>query len=156
MGYMNTSADARKVRTGKDGCVLNASGKVLASVESFKSSASFSSQSYKPLGDFQEHTVPDSYKVTLVMSYVMIEDDQFITDIFAMMKDGTVPNWTFQGKLQGMENSASVLQNELVTYRQCVPDGNIDIQNLAVGDIVKREINMTVNEPPSLDEKIKY
>lgn len=156
MSYMNTSADARKVRTGKDGCVLNANGKVLASVESFKASSSFSSQSYKPLGDFQEHAVPDSYKVTLVMSYVLIEDDQFIKDIFAMMKDGIVPNWTFQGKLQGLNNSANVLQNELVTYRSCVPDGNIDIQNLAVGDIVKREINMTVNEPPSLDEVIQY
>jgi len=35
-------------------------------------------------------------------------------------------------------------------YRQCVPSGTIDLQNLSVGDTIKRAWSLFVNDPPEL------
>ena len=39
-----------------------------------------------------------------------------------------------------------------MNYRQCVPSGTIDLQNLSVGDIIKRAWSLFVNEPPELQK----
>jgi len=37
-------------------------------------------------------------------------------------------------------------------FRSCVPDGSIDIANVASGDIINRSWSFRVNEPPELQE----
>lgn len=39
-----------------------------------------------------------------------------------------------------------------MNYRQCVPSGAIDLQNVTVGDLLKRAWSMFVNEPPELQK----
>ena len=100
---------------------------------------------YQPLGDAQEHSVLQSYKVTLTMSQVIVEDDDLIADVFDMMHTGQQPDWTFQGVVYGRNGST-----QRMNYRGVVPDGNIDLQNVSIGDIIKRAWNMAVNDPPEL------
>ena len=56
-----------------------------------------------------------------------------------------MPAWNFQGVVKGRNDS-----EQRMIYRQCVPSGTIDLQNLSVGDIIKRAWSLFVNEPPEL------
>lgn len=142
--------DGRFALTGKDGGIFDGSGKLLATVESFQSQVNVTNSPYQPLGDAQEHSILQSYKVTLTMSQIIVEDDALATDIYDMMHTGRQPDWTFQGVLYGRNGTT-----QRVNYRGVVPDGNIDLQNVSVGDIIKRAWNMAVNNPPELQSLLR-
>lgn len=137
--------DTRKVLTGKDGALFNDAGVMLATVESFTTQVNITNAKYQPLGDMQEHEAPQSYSVSLTFSQIIIEDDAFIKELLTAMKVGTLPMWNFQGLVRGHYGT-----EQRMNYRSCVPSGTIDLQKLAVGDIVKRDWTFTVNEPPAL------
>ena len=143
----NNSApiDTRKVLTGKDGALFNDQGVMLATVETFQTQVNVTNAKYQPLGDAQEHEVFQSYGVTLTFTETVISDEQFISELFAAMKSGVMPSWNFQGVVNGRNGS-----QQRMTYRQCVPSGTIDLQNLSVGDIIKRAWSLFVNDPPEL------
>ena len=79
------------------------------------------------------------------MTQVVVEDDQFIVELFEAMESGITPCWDFQGTLTGLNGS-----EERVVYRDCLPSGQVDLQNTAVGDVIKRAWNFFVNRPPKL------
>lgn len=137
--------DTRFAITGKDAVIYDGNGTLLATVESYQAQVNITNAAYQPLGDAQEHSVLQSYKVTLTMSQIIVEDDGLIQDVFEMMQTGQQPEWTFQGVLYGRNGTT-----QRVNYRGVVPDGNIDLQNVSVGDIIKRAWNMAVNDPPEL------
>lgn len=143
----NTQAagDSRHTRTGKDGAFFNQDGKLLATVETFSSNVSFNNAQYQVLGDAQEHEAPNTYKVSLTMSQVVVEDDEFITELVNALETQEMPVWNFQGSLLGRNNS-----EERMTYYECIPSGQVDLQNVAVGDVVKRNWNFHVNKAPKL------
>lgn len=143
----NNSApiDTRKVLTGKDGALFNDQGVMLATVETFQTQVNVTNAKYQPLGDAQEHEVFQSYGVTLTFTETVISDEQFISELFAAMKSGVMPTWNFQGVVNGRNGS-----QQRMIYRQCVPSGTIDLQNLSVGDIIKRAWSLFVNDPPEL------
>ena len=144
---INTRAagDARQTRTGKDGAFYNADGVLLATVESFSSNVSFNNASYSVLGNAQELESANTFKVTLTMSQIVVEDDAFIQELMTAMKEQTMPYWNFQGVLTGRNGS-----EQRVVYSECVPSGQVDLQNITTGDVVKRAWNFAVNQPPEL------
>ena len=144
---INTRAagDARQARTGKDGAFYNADGVLLATVESFSSNVSFNNASYSVLGNAQELESANTFKVTLTMSQIVVEDDAFIQELMTSMKEQTMPYWNFQGVLTGRNGS-----EQRVVYSECVPSGQVDLQNITTGDVVKRAWNFAVNQPPEL------
>lgn len=137
--------DARKVLTGKDGALYNDEGVMLATVETFQTQVNVTNAKYQPLGDAQEHEVFQSYGVTLTFTEVVIADERFIQELFQGMKSGVMPAWNFQGVVKGRNGS-----EQRMIYRQCVPSGTIDLQNLSVGDTIKRAWSLFVNDPPEL------
>mgnify|MGYP000967490338 CR=1 FL=1 len=137
--------DTRKVLTGKDGALFNDQRVMLATVETFQTQVNVTNAKYQPLGDAQEHEVFQSYGVTLTFTETVISDEQFISELFAAMKSGVMPSWNFQGVVNGRNGS-----QQRMIYRQCVPSGTIDLQNLSVGDIIKRAWSLFVNDPPEL------
>lgn len=139
------SGDARHARTGKDGAFFSGDGTLLATVESFTSNVTFNNSSYSVLGDAQEHESANTFSVSLTMSQVVVEDDQFIQELMSALNNQTMPSWNFQGSLTGRNGS-----DERVAYYECVPSGQVDIQNVAVGDVIKRNWNFFVNQPPAL------
>ena len=142
MSIINTQAvaDARKARTGKDGALYNSNGKLLASIETYQSQMAVANQKYHPLGTPKEFEVFDSYGLTLTFTECVVEDGEFITDLLNMQSTGEIPEWNFQGVLKGSNGS-----EQRYIYNNCVPSGNIDIQNIAVGSIVKRQWSLFVN-----------
>ena len=136
--------DSRKVLTGKDGALYNDAGTMLAT---FQTQVNVTNAKYQPLGDMQEHDAPQSYAVTLTFSQVVIEDDEFITEFMNALKEGTMPIWNFQGLVKGRNGT-----EQRMNYRSCIPTGTIDLQNLSVGDLIKRAWSFTVNEPPALQK----
>jgi len=137
--------DARKVLTGKDGALYNDEGVMLATVETFQTQVNVTNTKYQPLGDAQEHEVFQAYGVTLTFTEVVIADERFIQELFQGMKSGVMPAWNFQGVVKGRNGS-----EQRMIYRQCVPSGTIDLQNLSVGDTIKRAWSLFVNDPPEL------
>lgn len=142
--------DSRFALTGKDGVIYDGAGKLLATMENYQVQVNVTNASYQPLGDAQEHGILQSYKVTITMSQVIVEDDDLIADVFEMMQSGQAPDWTFQGVVYGRNGST-----QRMNYRGCVPDGSIDLQNVSVGDIIKRAWNMAVNDPPELQSLLR-
>ena len=138
---LNTAAaaNAQKVRTGKDGALYNSQGKLLASMESFQSQMSVNNTKYQPLGTNQEYEVNTSYGVTLTFSELVVEANEFITDLLNCQETGVLPDWSFTGKIQGLTKTQAYV------YPNCVPSGTIDLQNVQSGDIIKRAWSMYVN-----------
>lgn len=145
MRNTRAAGDSRHARTGKDGAFYNADGVLLATVESFTSNVNYSNAKYSVLGDAQEHETANTFAVSLTMSQIVVEDDAFIQELFEAMETQTMPVWDFQGSLLGRNGS-----EERVVYRECVPSGQVDLQNIAVGDVIKRSWNFFVNRPPKL------
>lgn len=145
MRNTRASGDARHARTGKDGAFYSDDGVLLATVESFTSNVNFNNASYSVLGNAQELETANTFSVSLTMSQVVVEDDEFIVELMEALENQTMPSWNFQGSLLGRNDS-----EERVVYRECVPSGQIDIQNIAVGDVIKRAWNFHVNKPPKL------
>ena len=142
--------DTRKALTGKEGALFNSAGTMLASVETFQTQVNVSNAKYQPLGDAQEHEVFQSYGVTLTFTEIVIEDETFIKELFEAFSTGVMPEWSFQGVVQGRNGS----QPRMV-YRGVVPSGTIDLQNLSVGDIIKRAWSLYVNDPPELQSLLR-
>ena len=76
MSIINTqaTADARKVRTGKDGALYNGKGKLLATVETFQAQMAVSNQKYHPLGALREQEVLDSIGTTLTFTECVCQE----------------------------------------------------------------------------------
>ena len=145
---LNTRAagDSRHARTGKDGAFYNKDGVLLATVESFTSNVTWNNASYSVLGDAQEHETANTFAVNLTMSQVVIEDDAFIQELVEAMSTQEMPVWDFQGTLTGRNGS-----EERMVYYDVIPSGQVDLQNVTTGDVVKRAWNFFVNRPPKLN-----
>ena len=50
----------------------------------------------------------------------------------------------------------NVFIEERMIFRDCVPSGNIDLQNVSVGDLIKRQWSLFVNRPPELQNLLSY
>ena len=126
------AGDSRHARTGKDGAFYSEDGVLLATVEQFTSNVNWNNAKYSVLGDAQEHETANTFAVNLEALMEALE-----TQI--------MPAWNFQGTLLGRNGS-----EERVVYKECIPSGQVDIQNVAVGDVIKRNWNFFVNRPPKL------
>lgn len=145
MRNVRAAGDARHARTGKDGAFFSDDGVLLATVESFTSNVNYNNAKYSVLGDAQEHETANTFSVSLTMSQIVVEDDRFIVELTNAMETQVMPSWNFQGSLLGRNDS-----EERFIYRECVPSGQIDLQNVSVGDVIKRNWNFFVNRPPKL------
>lgn len=143
---VRAAGDSRFARTGKDGAIYDEDGTLLATVDSFRANVTYNNAKYTVLGDPQEHETAATYAVNLTMSQVCVEDDKFIQGIAqSMQNDGELPYWTFQGSMQGRNGS-----EERFVYNEVIPSGEVDLQNITTGDVVKRNWNFFVNRPPKL------
>ena len=148
MAIVNNSpiVDVRKVMTGKDGALYDGDGNLLVSMEGYQAQVAITNQTYQPLGDAQEHSTMTSYKVTLTFTEIVVEDSKFFKLLMEGLKTHRMPVFNFRGSVRSPYDDSE----EQVVYRDCVPDGTIDIQNMAVGELYKRAWSFVVNQPPEL------
>lgn len=143
--------DTRHLTTGKDGMLFDEAGELLATMETYQTQTNYTNASYQPLGDAQEHAVMSGYKVTLTFTECVVESSSMFQELFESMRSGQPVMWTFQGTQKGRNGS-----EERIIYRDCVPDGAIDLQNVTIGDIYKRAWSLVVNRPPELQNLLSY
>lgn len=143
------ASDARHARTGKDAGLYDENGVLLASMESFTSKVTYNNAKYNALGDPQEHETANSYGITLAFVEIVIEDLEMFKTLMGALKSGITPQFVFQGVLQGLNGS-----EERVVYRECIPSGDIDLQNVANGDVIKRNWSLYVNGKPDLQKEL--
>lgn len=153
MAQINTKAGghAKHARTGKDGALYNSNGTLLATVESFTAQTSMNNAQYSVLGNALELETAGTHKHTLTFSQVCIQDDGFIQGLMDFFSGkAAVPNWTFQGVIKGVDGK----KEERIVYKNCIPSGQIDLQNVTTGDVVKRNWSFNVNSEPVLQKKL--
>ena len=153
MSVLNNApiVDVRTVMSGKDGGLYDENGTLLVSTESFQSSVAVNNQTYQPLGDAQEHGTMSSYKVTLQFSEIIVETSEFFKQLMEGLRTHRMPVWNFRGMVRSPYDGSE----EQTVYRDCVPDGNIDIQNMKVGELYKRTWSFIVNQPPELQSYLQ-
>lgn len=146
MSILNAApgVDVRKVMSGKDGALYDDEGTLLVSVESFQSQVAITNQTYQPLGTAQERSTMTSYKVTLTMTEIVVTNSKFFHLIMEGLKTHAMPVLNFRGMVRSPYDGSE----EQVVYRDCVPDGTIDIQNMQPGELYKRNWSWVVNQPP--------
>lgn len=160
MAAINTKAGghAKHARTGKDGALYNSQGVLLATIESFTAQVSMNNAQYNVLGNALELETLGSHAITITFSQVVVADDTYIRGLMEFLNGGTPPNWTFQGVLKGITTKDSKgkekTTEERVIYKNCIPSGQIDIQNIAVGDVVKRNWSFHCNSTPILQKQL--
>ena len=155
--------DVRKLITGKDGRLFVTTKKgtnlFLAEVDTFQAQLSPANTDYQPVGSALVYAVNTGYSVTvagggeetvdvtLTLTEAVVRDDVMLTELITDLQNGYFPSFDFQGKMRRRDGQA-----ERVVYRNCVPDGTIDLQNLNPGEIIKRAWSFRVNATPEILE----
>lgn len=146
--------DVRKLITGKDGqlFVTNKAGTnlFLAEVDTFQVQLNPANADYQPVGSSLVYAVNTGYSLVLTLTEAVVRDDVMVTELITDIQNGYFPTYDFQGKLRRRDG-----QVERIVYRNCVPDGSIDLQNLTPGDVIKRAWSFRVNSSPEILEHFK-
>ncbi|MDE7054592.1 MAG: phage tail tube protein [Oscillospiraceae bacterium] len=146
--------DVRKLITGKDGRLFVTTKKgtnlFLAEVDTFQAQLSPANTDYQPVGSALVYAVNTGYTVTLTLTEAVVRDNVMISELITDLQHGYFPSFDFQGKMRRRDG-----QTERVVYRNCVPDGSIDLQNLNPGEIIKRAWSFRVNATPEMLEQFK-
>ena len=93
--------------------------------------------------------VPTGVSVSLSMTELYIRDDVMMTPILNAIKQGYMPRYDFQCVLDRTIIDGTESRQ---TYRNCIPDGSVNLFNITPGEIVQREWSYRVN---ALPEQIK-
>ncbi|RKJ64843.1 phage tail tube protein [Roseburia sp. 1XD42-69] len=149
MRNQRSSADARYARSGKDAAVFNKDGVLLASADSFTATSSSTNAKYNPLGNVIDLETNVSIGIKITMSQIVVESDLFFREYMEGLATGNLPVWDFQGSLLGRNGS-----EERVVYRDCIPSGDITIQDFQTGDVIKRNWSLHCNSVPTLQSRL--
>ena len=140
--------DARYVFSGKDTSIFDGDGNLLSTVESWQAQVNFANSTYQALGSPIQQEFMTGYAVTITISQFIIEDDDFILQAVDFFTNGRhAPMWVLSSVIHGYDGSESRLN-----FIDCVPSGTWDLHNFTVGDIVRRNLNLHVNQPPDLQK----
>ena len=146
--------DVRKIISGKDGQLFVTSKKgvniFLAEVDAFQTQISPVNTDYQPIGSALIPAINTGYSVTLTLTEAVVRDDVMLSELISDLQSGFFPSFDFTGKMRRRDGQA-----ERIVYRNCIPDGTIELQNLTPGEIVKRSWSFRVNATPEMLEKFK-
>ncbi len=149
---MNKEIDTRKVLSGKDGrlyITLNEETFFLAECSAFTATLNFTNSDVQTIGNMLIGAVPTGVSVSLSMTELYIRDDVMMTPILNAIKQGYMPRYDFQCVLDRTIIDGTESRQ---TYRNCIPDGSVNLFNITPGEIVQREWSYRVN---ALPEQIK-
>ena len=149
---MATMVDPRNVVRGNDGQVYitlaNGAQIFLAECESFKASLSFTNMDFQTMGSQQVQALNMSFTVSVELTEIVIRDDVMLRPIFDYLKTGNIPYFDICGKA----NRRSDNKHNRQVYRNCIPDGSLDLLSLQPGEIIKRAWQFRCNATPELQE----
>lgn len=144
----NQTLDFRKILHGDKGELYSGDGEFLANVNRFQAQINITNTDYQPAGSQLVVAVMANYNVTLVFTETVVRSDM-LKKLLDELKAGRQPVFHFQGVIRGTDG------DERQIFRNCVPDGNIDLMNIQVGEIIERAWSWRVNSPPALQELLR-
>lgn len=138
--------DVRNLMTGKDGkmfITLDDTTYFLAEVDTFQVQMNTTNTDYQPVGSILVYAVPTGVSFTISMTEAVVRDDVTMEPIVEAVRNGKVPSFDFQGVLERPDGEES-----RQTFRNCIPDGAMDLMNLTPGEIIKRALAFRINSVP--------
>lgn len=147
---MEQTLDTRLVIPGFNGMLYDDAGNFLAQIPTYNTQINFNNTDYQPAGSPLVAAIMVSYSVSLTMTETVVADDVLFTKVMDAIKRGEQPVLNFQGKLKSPTG-----QYQRMVYRECVPDGALDLQKVEPGTIIERSWSLRVNQPPDLQEWLK-
>lgn len=145
-------SDIRRLFSGKDAFLLDEDGTLLATIDTFQAQVNVNTTTYQPLGSPIVQSFIVGYAITVNVTECIIEDNKFIQDMFDFFNIGRhAPMWSLQSVIAGYDGSES-----RYIFRDCVPDGQIDLHNFTIGDIIKRQWALHCNVAPEMQKKLSY
>lgn len=146
-----STLDVTKIITGKDGQVFltlsDGSQIFLAEVDTAQAQINVNNTDYQPVGSPVVYAINTGYSVTLTLTEVVVRDDVMLTKLYEDLRNGYMPTYEFQTKLRRRDGQA-----QRQVFRNCTPDGTVDLFNLQPGEMVKRPWSFRVNASPELLE----
>lgn len=147
---MPETLDLRKVLSGKDGRIYVTVGGTtyfLAEAASFTAALNPVNADVQPMGSALIGAVPTGYTVTISMNEYVVRDDVIIEPIINALKNGGNPVFDFQGVL---DRTMIDGQESRQTFRNCVPDGTVNLMSMTPGEVVQRETSFRGNAIPEI------
>jgi len=141
--------DTRKLMTGKDGLLFVEIGDEnipLFEVDSFTVNATVTNVDVQPVGSILVFAVNSGVAFSISMSEMVVRDDILMEPILQSIADGQMPVYNFQGMASRLDRADGNVQR--VTFRNCVPDGELSLMNLTPGEVIKRSRNFRINSIP--------
>ena len=138
--------DTRELMSGKDGSIFVECGSVnveMAEVENFAVNMNINSVEKQPVGDPTTKSVPVSVSYTLAISAMMIRDDLMMAPLLEELAKGHFPTYNFQTKVSKPDG-----QEQRIALNNVVPNGAFTLVNVTPGEVLTREYNFAVNQPP--------
>lgn len=145
-----SQVDARNIVSGKDAEIYVATSRgniFLAEADAFQAQLNFENTDYQPIGAYFKYAVNTAASATLTTTENVIRDDLFLKPVLDDLANGITPEFTFQGKLKRRDG-----QYQRQVFRNCIPDGSIDLLNISAGEIIKRAWSFRINATPELLE----
>lgn len=147
---MNKQAeiDARNVVTGKDGEVFISTSKgniLLSEADAFQVQLNFTNTDYQPIGSAWTYAVDTAQSATLTITESVIRDNIMLKPLYDDLAKGRVPQFSFQGKISRRDG-----KEQRQVFRNCIPDGSVDLMNITPGEIIKRPWSFRLNATPEL------
>jgi hypothetical protein len=148
------SLDTNKLLSGKDGrlyVTVDGESEFLAEVDTFQVQMTVNSTDYQPVGSILSYAVPLGSSFTLTFTEAVVRDNLLLEPILRQMEDDRIiPVFDFSGALVRKVNGE--VQEQKVSFDNCVPDGSFDIMNLTPGEVIKRQLSFRVNSIPKFVE----
>lgn len=141
--------DVRRLFSGKDAAIYSEDGELLATITQFQAQINVSNATYNPLGSAQTYKHLLSYEITLTIQETVIESSRFLKDVYNWLMNGWPTMWTFRAQVEGWNGSV-----ESTVFRDCVPDGQLDLYNANVGELWVRSWTLHVNAPPEMQKQL--
>jgi len=135
--------DPRQVLAGYKGELFLLSGEKFAECNTWKLSANLTNEDYQPAGSSLSVAILQSVSFTMTLTETVIKDARLIAKFLSRLPLGRQPTYSFQGVLRGNDDTQS-----RITIANAVPDGAVDILNVAPGATINREWNFRVNTYP--------
>ena len=142
----------KNLMTGKDGRLLvefDGNMEALIEVDSYSVKANYSNIDYQPVGSYQKFGVPSDVSYTLTYTEAVVRDDVVMEPLLAAAAAGENYSFVFQAMTERPDG-----EEQRLTLRECIPDGEFDLMSLTPGEIIKRNTSFRVNSVPEWVSKL--
>lgn len=147
---MPDTLDVSKVLSGKDARIyitLKGKSYFFAEAASFTAALNPTNADVQPMGSALIGAVFTGYTVTLSVSEYVVRDDLIVEPLLEALATGERLSWDFQGVL---DRTMIDGQESRQIFRNCIPDGTINLLNVTPGEVVQRETSFRGNARPEL------